>query len=459
MLTSLIIGITLVFSGCQSPMEPTAAISDSLPEITPIANITSVSPTAEVQASLEPLVSPIPTPVLEVYKIQGFYDQYGAYRVVGLLKNNTDQFLDNIEVEVTIFDSEGDLLYSDVVYTLLYTLAPGESTPFELLVRDSLSEAQDVFGAAIGFDSSNLERQVIQTRNSVVAIDENGNLHITGELFNNTQDPVQINGLAAAILDKKGGLLTAGDLSAGIQYLDPGEAGPFRVPMLGPVERIPEIGDYQIYIDSEAVPPQDYFDLKFAEPQYYFVDQFDSFHLVGEIANNSERSLTMRVVAAIYNQNGQVLDVASTDLPFSSLESGSMLPYDFKYWGPLNSIPGLVDSATKYSVQWDPNWTYPNNRGTAELSISNETNSVEAGYAIYEGIAVNNSGNILQNAVVIVSIFDPLSSQILAMNYQSYFDELSDGQSFAYRIEVAIEPDLYLENAKVVIVAKGELAE
>jgi hypothetical protein len=455
----LTLTIALTLAACKPAAEPAVKEMGSL--LTPLTptGLPAENLPEHVENPDASVTLPIQTPVLEVYKINSFTDSFGTYRVIGLVRNNSDQVLDNLEVEVAIFDPDGNLLHSEVIRTLLYTLAPGESTPFSLRVLSALPEARDVFGTAVSSGPTDLKRRIIETRNSVVTIDDYGNVHVTGELFNNTKDPVQINGLAAVTFDQDGGLLTADSFSEGSHYLDPGESGPFRVTMTGPAERITEIGEYHIFVDSEAAPPQDYLDLNFSEPQYYYIDGFDSFHLIGEITNNTNKSLTIEILAAVYDEAGNVIDVASTHLPLNTLAAGSSLPYDFNTWGPLNTKAGLVDSAVKYSVQWDPYWTFQSDAKSIDLPTTDEKYTVEGGYAIFEGSVENDSGNLLRDAVVIVSLVDARSGQILAMDYESYFDELPNGQTFNYRIEVEIEPNLDFETVKIVIVAKGELPE
>lgn len=78
-----------------------------------------------------------------------FTDEWGEYHVVGELQNGTDRVLTSIELTIEIKDASGNSLLKDdngnVVPTLtfqplLYTLAPGEASPFEYYVSSDAGQ-------------------------------------------------------------------------------------------------------------------------------------------------------------------------------------------------------------------------------------------------------------------------------------------------------------------------------
>ena len=394
---------------------------------------------------------------LEVVMVHSYTDNYGSYRVVGLVKNYSGQAAEDIEVEIEIFDAGGLSLHSDIARAALYTIAPGEISTFALWVSENLPGAEYATATVVDHSVGEIERASVEIRGSVVTVDDDGDVHVTGELYNSRGDPVHINGLAAATFDADGGLMTAKDYSIASRYLDPGEDGPFRVTMIGPAEKIANITEYQIYVDAEYTAPEDYYDLIFSEPTNNYVDTNNTFHLVGEITNNTEEYLKVDLLAAIYDEEGNVIDVASTSLPIYSLEPGETLPYDFDDWGMLNYKDGAIDDASTFSVQWDPYWTWISEVEYVDLPIQNENSEFDDSYGRFTGEIVNDSGLLLSNAAVIICLYDAETGQIVAMGYESLFDDIPAGESVEYDVYLDIEPGLDIGAVEYVVTAKGEL--
>ncbi len=433
-------------------------MTESLPTSAELPNEPAEIP-ADPAATDAPGPEDAPTEILplEVVMIHSYTDNYDSYRVVGLVKNNSERAVEDIEVEVEIFDGGGLSLHSDIANTSLYIIAPGETTPFALWVSESLPGAEYATATVVGHSTGDIEWASVEIRGTAVAVDDDGDVHVTGELYNSSGDPVQINGLAAATFDADGNLITAEAYSVASRYLDPGEDGPFRVTMLGPAEEIASIAEYLIYVDAEFTAPEDYYDLIFSEPTNNYMDKNDIFHLVGEITNNSKEHLSVDLLAAIYDDEGRVIDVASTSLPIYSLSPGETLPYDFNDWGLLNYKDGAIDDASTFSVQWDPYWTWISEVEYVDLSTQYDAHEFDDGYGRFTGELVNDSGALLSNAAVIVCLYDAETGQIVAMGYELLRDEIPAGESGEYEVYLDIETGLDVSDGEYVIIVKGEL--
>ena len=79
-----------------------------------------------------------------------------------------------------------------------------------------------------------MERATVRVEGVTFVVDDDGDLHITGNLVNKTETPIQISGLGAATFEDNGDLYTADSHAVIVHHLDPGEDGPFRVSMTGP---------------------------------------------------------------------------------------------------------------------------------------------------------------------------------------------------------------------------------
>lgn len=440
------------------PAEPTAVPEEptEVPEPTEAPTEEPVEEPTEEPTVEEP-EEPAPENVIYIEEVNGYRDDSGSLHIVGLVTNYTDRVVDNIEVEIEILDANESSLFVEVTSVSLYTLAPGETTPFSYWVYDDLPDANSYVATVVGQGASEVERATVNIEGVLLVVDDSGDLHLTGNLINNTETPIDIRGLAAATFEENGDLYTADSHSVLIRHLDPGEDGPFRVTMTGPEEGSSNINEYEIYVDAETADPVDSFDLVFSESHYNYSDTYDSFHLVGEITNNHDEYLTISIIAAIYDEMGNVIDAATTDIPTFSIAPGETLPYDFQYWGPLNYKAGTVDSASSYTVQWDPYWTWTSTSEYSDLTTQNDTNEVSSYQITFKGEVLNNSGEEVDGATVIVSLYDVESGELVAMGYGGIFDTIGTNETAEYTVWVDIPTDFDIDSVEYVIIAKGDI--
>lgn len=438
-----------------APVEPT----DVPVEPTAIPEPTEAPPEEPVEEPTEEpeLEEPAPENVIYIEAVNGFRDDLGSLHIVGLVTNYTDRAVDNIEVEIEILDPDENSIYVEVTTVSLYTLAPGETTPFAYWVYDDLPDADSYVATVVGQGASEIDRATLTIEGVLLAVDDSGDIHLTGNLINNTENPVHINSLAAATFDENDQLYTADSHSVVIRHLDPGEDGPFRVTMTGSEGGTSNVNEYEIYIDAENTDPVDSFDLVFAESQYNYSDTYDSFHLVGEITNNHNEYLTLSMIAGIYDEDGNVLDAATTDIPTFSIAPGETLPYDFEYWGPLNYKSGTVDSASSYTVQWDPYWTWTSTSEYVDLTTQNDVNEVSSYQITFTGEVLNNSTSEVDGATVIVRLYSIESGELIAMGYGGIYDPIPGNQTAEYKVWIDIPSDFDIDSVEYVIIAKGEL--
>jgi len=441
------------------PVEPTEPPASQPTEESNPADVPTDAPMEE--PTEEPTEEPISDAPVEnalyIAAVNGYRDDTSALHIVGLVTNNTDRAVDNIEIEIEILDRDGNSLYVDTIYASLYTLAPGETTPFASWVYEELPDADSYVATIVGQSAAEVERASVTVEGVTLVTDDSGGLHITGSLVNNTETPINIDGLAAATFDENGELFTADSHSVIVRYLDPGEDGPFRVTMTGPEEGSANINEYEIYMDAEVSEPYDSFDLAFSESQYHYMDVYDSFHLVGEITNNHDEFLTVSLVAGIYDADGNVIDAATTDTPTFSIAPGETLPYDFQYWGPLNYKFDAIDTASSYTVQWDPYWTWTSTTEYVDLITQNDVNEVSAYQATFTGEVLNNTTSEVNGATVIVSLYDIETGELVATGYGGIYDPIVPNGIAEYSIWIDIPNDFDINAVEYEIIAKGDL--
>ena len=133
----------------------------------------------------------------------------------------------------------------------MFILASGESSTFSLAIYEELPNIDSVVATIVGNSVVEFDRAQVDISNTLLTFDDNDILHITGELMNNNDYPVEISGLVAATFDAEGLVVTTDTYNVTIRYLEPGDSGPFRVSIPGPLSGSDIIEDFEVYMDVE----------------------------------------------------------------------------------------------------------------------------------------------------------------------------------------------------------------
>jgi len=439
-----------------APAEPTSVPEEPIDTPEPTEAPAEEQTTEPVEGETES-ESPPPENTIYIKTINGYRDDLGYLHIVGLVTNNTDNMFDDVAVEVDILDSDGNSLYVEITTITPFTLAPGETSPFSYWISEELPNADRYTATVVSQSEAEIERATIKVDGVLLAVDDNGDIHLTGKIVNNSVNPILIDSLAAATFDENGKLLTADTHSVIVRHLDPGEDGPFRVTMTGPDGDSVNIAEYEIYVDAEVATPVEIFDFTTSESHYYYIDAYNFFHLVGEVTNNNDEFFTISLISGIYDTDGNVVDAATTDIPTFSIAPGETLPYDFQYWGPLNYQNGAIDTASNYYVQWDPYWTWSSSSENVDLSINNDSFEGSTNQVTFTGNVINDSGQEVDGATVIVTLYNKESGELVAMGYGGIYDPIAPNQTTAYEIWIDTPADFDMDTVDYVIVAKGDL--
>ena len=399
---------------------------------------------------------PVVSGELGIDTLQSYQNYYDDWYVVGLLTNYTERAVDDVEIEIEVFDSSGNSIYTEIAYPELYTIAPGETVPFELSFYEELPDADSFVATIVGYSAAEVERPMVEIRGTLMTIDDDGDVHVTGEIVNNDIEPISID-VAAATFDSLGEIVTADSRAVVVGYLDPGASGPFRVSMTGLGDSAADIVDYTIYVDAEITSPTEIRSIGWSEDESLYLDYWDWFHLVGEVTNNGVESLNIRIVAGLYDAAGNVMDAASTDLPLSALAPGETLPYDFEFWGPVNYAAGTIEQIDRYTFQWDPSWTWTTSTEYVDLDIANDEYTTDDSSATFTGQVLNNTDGPVDYTYVIIGMRDTSTGVLVGMEYDSIWDEIPAGGSGEYDVTIEFEPGLDVNALEYFIIAKGQL--
>ena len=147
------------------PVEPTEtpeAPSDA-PEPTEVSAEAPTEQPSDESIAAPPadeteLETPPPENAIYVKAVNGYRDDLGYLHIIGLVTNNTDRAVDNVEVEVDILNSDGNSLKVELTTIALYTLAPGETSPFSYWVSEELPDAKSYSASIVGQSAAEIER-------------------------------------------------------------------------------------------------------------------------------------------------------------------------------------------------------------------------------------------------------------------------------------------------------------
>ncbi|MCP4426976.1 MAG: hypothetical protein GY803_21000 [Chloroflexi bacterium] len=393
---------------------------------------------------------------LMVEALQGYEDMFGNLHIIGLATNRSARAVDGIEVEIDILDAVGNSLYTEMAWTSLYKIAPGETTPFRLAVYEELSGADSFSATIVGQSVAEIERADIEVRGTTLTVDDDGNVHITGEIVNNGSEPAAINGVAAATFDGAGEIVTADSSIVNIGYLEPGESGPFRVYMYGPSKGADAIVDHIVYVDAIATLPETAWALTFPEEGHIYIDRYDDVHLVGEVTNDGSEILDVRLLAAFYDADGNVLDADTFSLPLD-LAPGDTLPFDIVGgWAPLEHTTGLLDRAATYTVSWDPYWTWTSSEVTVDLTTANDMQEFDKYGVTFTGQMVNSSGMAIDKSFIVFGLRDAATGKLVATGYDSNFDDIPADGVVDYWVYIDLESEYDESSLEVFVIVKGE---
>ena len=352
-----------------APTPTTEPTSTTIPTATQApAEATLEKPTDEPVGEVTLIAPNIVAGAINILASNSFMDEFDDWNIAGLVRNDTERMVNDIEIEIEIFDAQENSVYKEVAYTSLSNLAPGEISPFDLWVYEDLPDA-DHFKATIVGNGTNTysERIAADISKVTLTVDDYQYTHLTGLVTNNTDQPMDVNTVAAALFDVDQNILDAQTESVILNHLEPGESGPFRITFSGLGNLVEAIDTYQFYVDAVVGSEPDYYDLKLSEDHNDYMDAYDSYHLVGTLTNNSDQYINASLVASILDKDGNVLDASSTSLAMLSIAPNETLPYDFDYWGPIDASKDVLSKADRYRVQVDWYWTWDSTTQLVDL--------------------------------------------------------------------------------------------
>jgi hypothetical protein len=384
-----------------------------------------------------------------------FQDSSGYYHIVGKIHNDTEKALTDIELTVEVTDADGNTLLRDnsdnpadtqTFNPLLWTVGPGENSPFDFYFYTEAGEPDQFNVTVTGQRTGEVRRGNLQIENEQLVSDGSGSLYFTGELVNLGESFIQIHGLAGAVLDDQDNVVAANAYGPMARMLLPAgeqegyDRTPFRIRIDDPGEVATQ---WAAFWDADEVDSLDTFDITL-DPQNNYFDTFDSLHLVGLLTNNSDEVLSISLVAGIFADDDTVVDADTWTSPFY-LEPGATLPYSFDYFSHVNRSADAANQAARSVVQVDPYWTSPTSFEVVTLETENDSGDLDGSDSDqiwrFTGDVTNTSDKELSSLVVVVGVFD--GDTLVATSWTSVYpsgDSIAPGDTNPYELTIYLDP-------------------
>ncbi len=179
----------------------------------------------------------------------------GVYHVVGEIKNNLKAPLNQIRIQITMFDENQNPIVTKETNSLVNTVMPGMKTPFDLVLTDNVGNIES-YSLKLDYKISPPKNQVIDITESELSRDNHSNLIITGTVTNKGDITANTVAIIATLYDKKGDVAAVSRVHPEPDYLRVGDYAFFLVVISDKIQTA-GIDDYTLIAESEeyaAVP-------------------------------------------------------------------------------------------------------------------------------------------------------------------------------------------------------------
>jgi len=435
----------------------------------PATQAVTQPPPLATQAVTQP---PTATSELTIASTFAFTDEWGEYHVVGELQNGTDRVLSSIELTIEIKDASGNSLLKDdnsnvvpslTFQPLLYTLAPGEASPFEYYLSVDAGQPATYNVTITGQQTGQADRANVTVENDQLVDDGQGTLYLSGELVNLSSQWAHINTLAGAALDNNDVVMSTDWTSTYTTELAPTgdqeerDRTPFVISFPSPSGV--EAAQWVIYVDADVVDAPTEYPIQSELPNNYF-DSWGDFHIVALLTNTGSDNLNTIVVAGLYADDNTVLDADWSFVPIV-LSPGESVPVDISAFSSVNYSDTQAGRVSTFTVQTDPYSTYPSTYEVVALTTKNDQVQKNSDSWTITGDVTNTSSQKLSSETVIVAIYDG-QGKLVATDY-TYIsptgDSIASGETNSYEVTIYLDPDVDATDFTFQTIVQGDVTQ
>ena len=171
--------------------------------------------------------------------------------------------------------------------------------------------------------------------------DSFGQVHIIGEVQNDSDNVVTLVQIEATLFDENDQVIDRPSGRVFVDFIRPGEKSAFHLVFFDS-EQSSNISRYEIHVISEITGEDKPRMLEVSVGEGY-VDEMGRHHVVGEVKNNGDAAATfIEVSAAMYDSNGNVVDAISGSTVPQSILPGEAAQFDILSIAPEAAATSTV---------------------------------------------------------------------------------------------------------------------
>ncbi len=181
---------------------------------------------------------------------QNYVGDDGAYHVVGEIQNNLNSPLAQVNVFVTLYDENKNVVVTKETTTLVNTIMPEMKGPFDLIFADINPDQIKSYSLDVEYAISEPKGQVIGITSSDLTRDKHNNLIISGTVENNGELTANTVAVIATLYDRYGNVAAVSRIHPEPDYLG-SDDDTFFVVSVQDKSQVSEITDYTVVAESE----------------------------------------------------------------------------------------------------------------------------------------------------------------------------------------------------------------
>lgn len=180
----------------------------------------------------------------------------GAFHVVGEIQNNLKSPLNQVNVVVTLYDENKNVVTTKETRSLVNTIMPEMRGPFDFIFTNIKPEQIKSYSLDLDYSISEPKGQVISIASSELSRDSHNNLIISGNVENNGESTANTVAVITTFYDRNGNVAAVSRIHPEPDYLSSEDDIFFVVSVLDK-NQVSEVTGYTIVAESEeyaAVP-------------------------------------------------------------------------------------------------------------------------------------------------------------------------------------------------------------
>lgn len=179
-----------------------------------------------------------------------------SVHIVGEIQNNLDVPLRQIQIFVTLYDSQNNIISTKETASLVNTIMPAMKSPFDLVLTDRNLRHVKSYELDLDYQVSAPKSQVIDITSSEIERDSHNNVMITGTVANNGEITANTIAVIATLYDRDGNIVAVSKTHTEPDYLRVDDETFFLV-TVPDKKQTKDVYDYSLLAESEeyaAVP-------------------------------------------------------------------------------------------------------------------------------------------------------------------------------------------------------------